>query len=361
MLIDEKIEIIVAGQMKKYYKDLGYNVPNTNLPKIEIYIKDLPKKSNVKIKTICSICGKINIIPYCSYTIKIEKYGYTTCKGKCSSEKIKQTSLKKYGTEHPTQNDRVKENYKQTIIKKYGVNHYSQTDEFLKKYKQTNLEKFGTEYCSQNNKVKEKVKETCLKKYGTICSLHNKEINEKTKQTWIKNYGVNHPNQNEKIIEKTKQTNLKKYGSSCSLQNKEIKEKSKQTCLKKYGVEHPFQNYEILSKQQKSAKKRKIYEQTNLFYQGTYEKDFLEKYINILDINNGPTVKYIFNDEEKIYFSDFYIESKNLIIEIKSDYIYKLQLDKNLTKRNTCLKKGYNFIFIINKDYKEFNKKIKSL
>lgn len=360
MIIDEKIEIAVSNQMIKYYKSLGYDVPNKSLSKIEIFVKDLPKKSNIKIKTTCDVCGKINIMSYFSYINVIEKYGYTSCKGKCSSEKVKQTSLKKYGTNHPTQNDEVKENHKKTIIEKYGVDSYSKTEEFLKKYKQTNLKKFGTEYCSQNNEVKEKIKKTCLEKYGNECSLQNIEIIEKTKQTWIRNYGKIHPKQNKEITEKTKQTNLKKYGTACSLQNEKILEKSKRTNLEKYGVEHPFQNNEILIKQQKSAKKIKIYENTDLSYQGTYEKDFLDKYINILDINNGLTIKYFFDNEKKYYFSDFYIKSKNLIVEIKSDYIYELQLEKNLAKQKACLEQGYNHIFIINKNYDEFNKNIQN-
>ena len=337
---------------------MGYYVPNINLPRIEVYIKDLPKKSNIKVRTMC-VCGKINTIPYSRYTNSLEKYGYCTCKGKCSSDKVKKTSLEKYGTEHPTQSNKVKENNKQTNLEKYGVSSYSKTDEFLNKYKQTNLKKFGTEYCSQNVNVKEKVKDTCLKNYGTACSLQNKDIKEKTKETWLKNYGTKHPTQNNKIIEKIKQTNLKKYGTKCTLQNNEIKEKSKQTNLKKYGVEHVSQSKEIHLKQQKSGLKRKQYLNTVLYYQGTYEKDFLDKYINILDINNGPTIKYNFKDKNKIYFSDFYIESKNIIVEIKSDYTYNLHLEKNLSKQKYCIEQGYDFIFIINKDYSELNKKIK--
>ena len=77
---------------EKYYINLGYYVPNINLPRIEVYIKDLPKKSNIKVRTMC-VCGKINTIPYSRYTNSLEKYGYCTCKGKCSSDKVKKTSL----------------------------------------------------------------------------------------------------------------------------------------------------------------------------------------------------------------------------------------------------------------------------
>jgi hypothetical protein len=103
-------------------------------------------------------------------------------------------------------------------------------------------------------------------------------------------------------------------------------------------VEIPMQSKQILSKQQKSALTRKQYHSTKLHYQGTYEKDFLDKYFNILDINNGPTIKYYLENKKKVYFSDFYIKSKNLIIEIKSDYTYNLQLEKNLAKQKASIK-----------------------
>jgi hypothetical protein len=48
-----------------------------------------------------------------------------------------------------------------------------------------------------------------------------------------------------------------------------------------------------------------------------------------------------------------------IIIEIKSDYYYNLHLEKNLCKEKSTLEKGFDFIFIIDKDYTEFINKIK--
>lgn len=82
------------------------------------------------------------------------------------------------------------------------------------------------------------------------------------------------------------------------------------------------------------------------------------KYYN-QDLKNGPTIRFNFEDKNKIYFPDFYYEPLNLIIEIKSDYYYKKYLSKNLAKQKACLEQGYDFIFVINKDYSEFDKKLK--
>ena len=123
----------------------------------------------------------------------------------------------------------------------------------------------------------------------------------------------------------------------------EIKERLQQTCLEKY-------------EQQKFTIIKKKYNDTILHYQGTYEKNFLDIYYNNFYIENGPSIKYKYNDEYKSYFSDFYIKSKKLTVEIKSEYYYNLHLDKNLAKQKACIEQGYNFIFIINKNYDNFNK-----
>jgi DNA-directed RNA polymerase subunit RPC12/RpoP len=54
-----------------------------------------------------------------------------------------------------------------------------------------------------------------------------------------------------------------------------------------------------------------------------------------------------------------YYEKLNLIIEIKSRKWYDEHLEKNISKRDSCRKQGYNFIFIIDKDYSIFDMIIK--
>ena len=137
--------------------------------------------------------------------------------------------------------------------------------------KQTNLKKYGTEYGLQNEEIKEKSKQTCLKKYGVEYSTQSNESKKKKDGTNIERYGVKSPTQNEEIKEKTKQTNIIKFGFENPQQNKEIKNKSKKTNLERYGCENPSQNKEI-NKKIKNTKQEK------------YKKD-IAKLIN-LDISN---------------------------------------------------------------------------
>jgi hypothetical protein len=55
----------------------------------------------------------------------------------------------------------------------------------------------------------------------------------------------------------------------------------------------------------------------------------------------------------------FFIPEYNLIVEIKSSYTYNYELDKNQIKKDYCIKNGYNFIFIIDKDYLYFDNLLK--
>lgn len=95
------------------------------------------------------------------------------------------------------------------------------------------------------------------------------------------------------------------------------------------------------------------YNNTDLTYQGTYELDFLERYYNKVTIEKTNPIQYQLNENTHYYHPDFYLPDYNLIIEVKSSYTYEYDLDKNIAKKEYSIKSGFNFIFIIDKDYSE--------
>lgn len=168
-------------------------------------------------------------------------------------------------------------------------------------------------------------------------------------------HGVKNSFQRKEVKKKIRLNNKKKFGVYNFVETEEFKKKSKTTCFKNYGVNNPSQNEEIYIKQQIKGFQLKIHESTGLYYRGTYEKHFLDFcFENNISIKQGKTIKYKFNKLQKIYFSDFYLDKNNLIIEIKSTYTYKKYLKKNLAKKRYTLKQGFNFIFIIDKKYDKF-------
>jgi len=116
-----------------------------------------------------------------------------------------------------------------------------------------------------------------------------------------------------------------------------------------------MKNIDVFNKHLKNSYIINKYE--SISYQGTYELDFLEKYYNI-GINKYDAISYLYENKNRIYYPDFYYKPLNLIIEIKSNYYYYKCLYKNLAKQKSCIEQGYNFIFIIDKNYDEFKKLI---
>lgn len=195
-----------------------------------------------------------------------------------------------------------------------------------------NTKNLTCDYCCCNKCAMSKNEKTCLEKYGVKYPANDKEIYKKTGQTKLEKYGdINYSNR-----EKYKKTCLEKYGFESSNKDEKVKEKMRKSMIEKYGVEHSLQNLKIFSKQQKSSFKINIYKDTNLTYQGSYEKYFLELMeikglIN--ELSNGKTYNYIFNDKNRTYHSDYLYN--NITIEIKSSWTYnRNDRDKELGLKN---------------------------
>jgi len=395
MIIDKEIEIKLNGSnIKNYYEKYGKDLKVNNL--LVIDVNDLSDYSNHLINCKCELCGFENKISKANYTINKKNGGFYCCK-KCNRVKFKNTCREKYGVENVFQVDEVKDKIKESNIEKYGVDNpfksedikekirnilldkygkecYIQTEDYKIKSKITNLKNFGVEYPMQSDVIKGKSSNTCLEKYGVDHPMKLDEIREKSKITNLKNFGVEYPMQSdvikgksrntclekygfryssqyEGIKEKIKNTNIERYGFPCVLQNEDIKRKIRNTNIEKYGVPYPSQSELFLNKVLKL--KIKPYND-KLYYQGTYELDFLNlcNKIGIIDIiKRGPTIKY---NDDKVYYPDFFIDKYNLIIEIKSKYTYNLHLEKNEKKMNSCIDYGYKFMFVVDKDYKDF-------
>jgi len=205
--------------------------------------------------------------------------------------------------------------------------------------------------------IKDKKSNTCMKNYGVTSWL---KLREKVKESMLEKHGVEHALNSPLIKERMYNKLFLKYGVDNVSKLTVVKKKKEETCFNNYGTVNPSQNKDIFKKQLLSSYKI-IYYNDELFSQGTYELDFLnycenKDIINL--VSNGPSVKYILesNNTKHVYHADFFIESYNLIVEIKSKYTYEVDLEKNLMKKKYSELNGYNFLFIINKDYSKMDK-----
>jgi len=327
MIINKQVNIKIGSVNNKYYKKLGFNnIKNGDI--ISVSVNKILDGSLIKVDVRCDICDTFNNIYYQKYTLNIKRHGYYSCK-KCSVIKRRKTNLEKYGVDNVSKLNDIKEKKKLTTKKNHGVENPSQSKEISIKKKNTMRQNYGVNYSLESNILYNNMKKVKKEKYDF-------------------EYYTNHDKQKETILRKYGVDNISKLDS--------VKKAKRETCYKNYGVEHPSQNKKIFDKQQKSA--FKVCKFKNITYQGTYEKDFLDNYYNLFNITKISPISYDYCGKTSYYHPDFYIKELNLIIEIKSDYTYNKEYIKNISKQTACINKGYNFLFIINKDYTEFKKTI---
>jgi hypothetical protein len=134
-------------------------------------------------------------------------------------------------------------------------------------------------------------------------------------------------------------------------------ERKKVSYQEKYGVDNPMQHPDINEKSGINAYKFKavdIYGRRFSHLQGfepqgiTYLIENMG--IDVYDIQSGrkvPTVNYKFDGKNKTYFPDMYVDSKNLLVEVKCEYTYQNDLEKNKAKREAAINSGYDYKTII--------------
>lgn len=153
---------------------------------IDIKVEELLPTAETVVEVKCDYCEDIFETSYLVFNTYEGKH---TCP-KCVPLKRKETNLKNYGVENPSQREEIK-----------------------KKKEQKSLEKYGMSNVLKSKEIQEKVAETNLKKYGVKNPQQNPDIQAKTKMTNLEKYGAMNPNQNEEVKQKTKKTNQKKYDS----------------------------------------------------------------------------------------------------------------------------------------------------
>ncbi len=271
MILDKNIEIKVHYKNKNYYNELGYLCEIGDI--IIIDIKDLQNNYLSKINVSCDSCNKKLKIDYKVYYNSTNKLND---KFECGNCKRKNTSLERYGVDHPNKiNKKIKnisalsskEKFKKTSLERYGVDNplknkevqkkrietfKSNIDNINKNIKETNLKRYGVEYVFQAKEVKEKIKNTLLDKYGVTSPLKNKEIKNKQENTIIEKYGVNNVFKNEDIKDKIKEINLEKYNYEFYSQSDEYKnnlfEKHKNKIRERYNnldIKEIYKNYTL--------------------------------------------------------------------------------------------------------------------
>lgn len=191
------------------YQFLDIKINNRNIRKIRDYKLDesikigdiiniplsvLDKGSHFRVDCVCDICGSERNISYQKYIKNISNSGYYSCSSKCSQDKVKKTSLEKYGKEYYMKTNEFNKRVVETNLKKYGSEWYLTSKIGNDKISAIINEKYGVNNVFSSNEIKNKILVTINEKYGVDNVSKNKEIKKKigskTENNWNNKYKV---------------------------------------------------------------------------------------------------------------------------------------------------------------------------
>jgi hypothetical protein len=239
--------------------------------------------------------------------------------------------------------------YKETCDVKYGVKNYFAAEEFKEKRKETCLQKYGKKHHMQNEEIKKKVEETCLKFYGKKWAFVQDRVFEKIRATHKAKYGVEYPLQSATIQEKINAKFIELWGAKRPFLSEQFIIHFKALMKEKYGAEHPMHVPDLFYKTIKSINRTKPYsfpsgkeirimgyEDLALNWIQTKINSVLKRTIKEEEILVGSDVPYFQYEDDvgkkRIYYPDISIKNTDLIIEVKSVYIFNLNPKLNYSK-----------------------------
>lgn len=185
MILVDKIEIVFNPKNVLHYKEKGYNIPiskdnkgRLRVPqgsKIEVFVKDLPKGSHVRIPVKCDYCGKEYELSYRDY-LKHCDDELGSCCHKCEGIKYKKTMLERYGAYSSYEIVEFKEKAIKTNREKYGCDWHTQRPEYQEYLTGLFLEKYGVERPLQDQNIHAKMMETLSNNGWSKTSKPQREI-----------------------------------------------------------------------------------------------------------------------------------------------------------------------------------------
>lgn len=145
---------------------------------------------------------------------------------------------------------------------------------------------------------------------------------------------------------------MERFGVRHHLASDQSKRKIKDTCFKNCGYESNMQNKDLFLKNMKSQYRLKDYilPSGKIIKLMGYEPQVLAHLLETeyaeedFDFENIPSIRY---DSNRVYFPDFFIPKENLLIEVKSSWTYKTDLEKNKLKAAASRQVGFKHITLI--------------
>ena len=187
---DELIKLRWSNVNKKRYVDKGYIFTSNG---DEFYAKEqdvLECSSGVKIPIKCDYCGGIYYPTVCNYKKRAER-GEKDCCMNCKGLKIRETVEDKYGVKNVALIKSVSEKIKNTCLRKYGTQSPLENSDVFAKTK----ESFNAHYNTSNGiadlrsieELSRKIQETNIERYGGVSPFCSEDVRIKIRKKFFEN------------------------------------------------------------------------------------------------------------------------------------------------------------------------------
>ena len=291
---------------------------------------------------------------------------------KHTNEQRKQTNLKLYGTEVPASNPEIRNRWQQKYIKKHGIS-YAKDPNRINKIKQTSLEKYGVDNPSKHKGIQKKISE---QRWKNKSEEDLKQIQNKSKLTCLERLGVEHPMKNNSIKQKIQERWFSKSKEEQETIKKRISKTQLENKAQRIISRLPELNVELLEPYQGVTKEVKVrctkcqttFKTTIDYISHSYglcpkcyprKVSYWEKEVSDF-ITQLVGKENVIRNSRKILDSnkelDIYILSKNLAIECDGIYYHSDKFCPNpqkyhLEKTEECLSKGIRLIHIFEDEW----------
>lgn len=230
----------------------------------------------------------------------------------------KNLMIEKYGTDNIMKTEKAKKKLSKSMQKTFS----EKKQEIVEKRKQTWLKNYGVENPSQSQEIKEKKEQTTLKHYSVKNPLQCESIKQQVNKTFKQKYGDNPLGKNSKVKKKIEKRNIEKFGYKNPMQNPEIAQKTANTLkqkqteiiqksLEKYGVAWPAQLPQVINQINDTKRAN-----------GTFNTSSEEDYIFELLKNKYTQVNRQYKCKEYPFACDFYLPLQNLFIEYNGSWTH---------------------------------------
>lgn len=145
MLLTKKVDVKIAGRNIKHFKALGYTDIKQGSIITDVDVHNLTDSSAIRVDLVCDYCGRQYNKRWADYlkNIKESRLDKTACSN-CRMKKCEEVFFLEHGC-LPTQHKDVKNKVKETSLKKYGFRCALQSEEIKDKIKSTNMDRHGVE------------------------------------------------------------------------------------------------------------------------------------------------------------------------------------------------------------------------